>query len=120
MAFAERLAAAMASKDVGIRELGRRSGVDPSNISKLLKGDQSPTGNTVEALAGALGVHTWELMDDARPEWSPEVLSTAAELERLKPNVRRRVLPLVHQIVSTYADPRPADEQAATREAVAV
>ena len=44
----------MAAKKISQRALGMRSGVDHSTISRLLRGDQQPSHETVRALYGVL------------------------------------------------------------------
>ena len=49
-------------KNVTQRELARRTGFTQSYISKLGRGVQSPTLDTVALLANALEIHPYELI----------------------------------------------------------
>ncbi len=65
---------ARVEREFGVRELGRRAGVSPGEISKLEKGDRPSVGvPTIVNLCNALDVRIeWlvfghGLMDEARP-----------------------------------------------------
>lgn len=49
-------------RKLSIRELGRKSGIDPSAITRLEQGQWSPHPETIKALAPALGVSTGDLL----------------------------------------------------------
>lgn len=82
-AFRDRLARAMARREMTQSELARRIGVDRSTISQLLTdgGARLPNAHVVGACAQALGVSAdWLLMLSDRPETTAEILSTSLSL----------------------------------------
>jgi transcriptional regulator with XRE-family HTH domain len=52
----EKVKARREELNMNLRDLGEKSGVDYSAISKIEKGTREPGANTLGALAGALGV----------------------------------------------------------------
>lgn len=62
--FGPNLRRARASLGVSLNELGRRSGVSPSNLSRLERGEIGTTVETALRLADGLGVNLMTLLDD--------------------------------------------------------
>lgn len=54
--FAEIVKAELTENNISIRELGRRTGIDPSEISRYLNGKQPPGPATMEKILSALGL----------------------------------------------------------------
>lgn len=83
MAFGERVAAELKRRKQTARWLAKQSGLDEGSISRLIKGTRSPQGESLQKIAGALGVTTQYLLtgsDDPEPP-APEVRSTAVVYE---------------------------------------
>ena len=51
-------------KDISIVELSSRIGMSRVSISNMIAGRQSPPVDTLEKIAAALDVETWELLKD--------------------------------------------------------
>lgn len=61
--FARAVSEGMARRGLGLRELGRRAGLDPSLLSKMLAGKRPPPGEAdLRRLAGALEIDPVELV----------------------------------------------------------
>ncbi|EQD37185.1 Helix-turn-helix domain protein [mine drainage metagenome] len=69
----ERIRAEMAREGIGLRELGRRSGIDHSLISRLLRGASSPTPALLQRLAPVLGLSAAELYRAAGIKVAPPI-----------------------------------------------
>lgn len=78
----------MEEGDIGVRELARASGVDPSFISKILSGERNPPSDeeVLRKMAQALKVDPDFLMLTAgrAPEWLSEKLCEGGFLEWLR------------------------------------
>ena len=66
--FAERLTDAMTRYDISIRELSRRTGIYPGDISHYRKGDYEPKREKIYLLSKALDVSPAWLMGFDIPE----------------------------------------------------
>ena len=67
--FGQALRAAMVRAKLKQRELAAKSGIDPSNLSGLLRQAYPPRVDTVERLATALRCNTLDLLAGVITEW---------------------------------------------------
>ena len=54
----------MSERGVNITELSKMTGITNANISNMIHGKTSPNLDTLERIATALGVESWELLKD--------------------------------------------------------
>jgi transcriptional regulator with XRE-family HTH domain len=100
-AFGRRLAALREARGWSKTELAKRSGLDPSSVSRLEAGERTPESGTVDALAAALAISPVER----------ERLIASAGLRSAALND-----PLVTELIELLVDPSlPADLAADVR-----
>ena len=58
----------MTERGVNITELSKLTGITNANISNMIHGKTSPNLDTIERIANALGVDSWELLRDVEEE----------------------------------------------------
>ena len=54
----------MTERGLNITELAKLTGITNANISNMLHGKTSPNLDTLERIAAALGVESWELLKE--------------------------------------------------------
>lgn len=54
----------MVERGLNITELAKLTGITNANISNMIHGKTSPNLDTLDRLANALGVETWELLKE--------------------------------------------------------
>lgn len=83
MAFGERVKAELKKRKLSARYLAQQSGLDEGSLSRLIRGERNPTGESLQKIASALGVTTQYLLTGSNePEPpAPEVRSTTVVYE---------------------------------------
>lgn len=102
-------------------ELGRRTGIQPSTILRIERGDTQPTAEKLNVLAGALGINPSELLAAAGydqlaelPTFTPYLRSkypdmtneARAELEQAFSRIAKK-----HGFDPTRTGPRPGEDE---------
>lgn len=118
----ERLRAERLARGWTQKELAARSGIERANIARLEAGKHSPRLDTLEALAGALGLPMAELFETARAAAELTELNLRQVKEgvvRLKKDLRRmRELGIIDEAGNRINRKLPAEMLEGTSEAV--
>lgn len=69
----ERIKAVLDGKRMSQRELARRTGKHPSEISEIVRGERDPGMSLVEKIAAGLGVSVAELVSEPGGEYGESV-----------------------------------------------
>lgn len=64
----------MSERGINITELSKLTGITNANISNMIHGKTSPNLDTIERLAGALRVDSWELLKEPEEGESEGIL----------------------------------------------
>lgn len=64
----------MSERGVNITELSKMTGITNANISNMIHGKTSPNLDTIERIANALDVESWELLRDVEQDENRDVI----------------------------------------------
>lgn len=64
----------MSERGMNITELSKLTGITNANISNMIHGKTSPNLDTIERIASALGVDSWELLKDVEQDENRDVI----------------------------------------------
>ena len=64
----------MSERGVNITELSKMTGITNANISNMIHGKTSPNLDTIERIANALDVESWELLRDVEQDENRDII----------------------------------------------
>lgn len=65
----------MTERGLNITELAKLTGITNANISNMIHGKASPNLDTIERIATALGIESWELLRDVDRDENRDMLT---------------------------------------------